>query len=217
MNKRQNLGHRAQRTGYWAESKCTNLCAFDPYDSAIDKAYFEKYWDELSAKSDKIIIRQEKTHPLFFMPITRTDVTETLSRIPTEFLKGLRGVLLLEGSGKQLKVANSRLFRYGTYWRSTIFITPYPKAHIKSRYKHLPPPHIKREYERAGATFEHKGNYWIKTFSPTALKTFYLKDVLVHEVGHHVVRHTVKKHQREENFADWFAMEYGHKWDRETP
>lgn len=215
MNKRRNLGHRAQRTGLWAESKCTNLGHFDPYNSAIDAAYFEKYWDELHAESDELVLREEKTHPKFLMPINLANIKEQLKQVPPEFLEGLNGIILLSGSSKQLKVAKSRLYRFGTYWLNTIFITPYPRASMVMEGKKTPPPHIRGEYERAGATYSFEGGVWRRSFPESALKTFYLNDVLIHEIGHHVARYVRKKHQREENFADWFAMEYGHKWNRE--
>lgn len=50
-----------------------------------------------------------------------------------------------------------------------------------------------------------------KPFDPTKLRDFYLDDVLVHEVGHHVDRHRFNNSKTKEGFAYWFAREFGKK------
>lgn len=69
---------------------------------------------------------------------------------------------------------------------------------------------IQREYERAGARYEYRDGWWIRTFTLEALKTFYLRDVLMHELGHHMDHHN-RKYRYKEKFAEWFATEYGYK------
>jgi hypothetical protein len=46
-------------------------------------------------------------------------------------------------------------------------------------------------------------------FNLDTLKDFYLTDVLVHEIGHHVDRERRVDHHTEEAFANWFAQEHG--------
>ena len=144
------------------------------------------------------------------MPITENDVEEQFKRVPQEFLEGLEGVILLGGSKKQLKVAWSHLYCFGGYVWNVIFITPFPKAQLQQRSKRLPAPHIQREYERAGARYEHRDGWWIRTFTIDALMTFYLRDVLIHELGHHVDNYN-RKYGDKEKFAEWFATKFGYK------
>ncbi|MBL4845559.1 MAG: hypothetical protein JKY65_08545 [Planctomycetes bacterium] len=40
-------------------------------------------------------------------------------------------------------------------------------------------------------------------------RTFYLDDVLIHEIGHHVDRARESDLKTKEGFADWFAIEHG--------
>lgn len=80
---------------------------------------------------------------------------------------------------------------------------------MTEKYKRLPPPNIKREYERAGATYYFKNNFWHREFTIESLKQFYLNDVLLHEIGHHVDRKNNKSNNQSERFAEWFAGEYG--------
>ena len=71
-----------------------------------------------------------------------------------------------------------------------------------------------QRYEVAGATMEKDGKRWKISFSAKALKRFYLHDVLIHELGHHVDRNNLHRYGRStpdaEGFAEWFAREYGY-------
>ena len=56
----------------------------------------------------------------------------------------------------------------------------------------------------------HDGKNWIYRFTDDAIRRFYLWDVLVHEIGHHVDRfHPDRSTKRSERFAEWFARTYG--------
>ena len=45
--------------------------------------------------------------------------------------------------------------------------------------------------------------------------SFYLQDILVHEIGHHVDRANLGHPKESEAYARWFATEYGFR--RESP
>ena len=207
---RNQIGHRAQRTGYWAESKWTNCNEFNPYDHSAEFAYFEKYYDEIKS-ANSFIIKSEETHDKFFMPVTADELKATLKTLPQEFTDGLKGIFLLAGSNKQLKVSSGKLACFGMYYYNCVFLFPYPKNQFKVSSKKLPAPHIQREYERAGATYTQKNNRWIRTFSEASLKQFYLRDVFIHEIGHHIDRNSNRSYEKAERFAEWFATQYGFK------
>lgn len=210
INTRKKIDHRAQRTGDYAESKNSNRVKFDPFYSEMKQAYFDKYWEEFYCNEGEWIIKTQPLNHAFIMPINEHDIKEQFKKVPQEFLEGLEGVILLGGSKKQLKTAWSDLSCFGAYVWNVIFITPFPKAQLQQRAKRLPAPHIQREYLRAGARYEHRDGWWIRTFTLEALKTFYLRDVLMHELGHHVDKHN-RKYSDREKFAEWFTMEYGYK------
>jgi hypothetical protein len=210
MVHRKKTGYRFQKNGYWAQSKRTNGTIFDPYVHSAEHACFEKYYDELNA-SDEIVIKYEKTHEKFLMPVSIDDIQATINSLPPAFFNGLKGILLLSGSNKQFKVSWGNLFCFGMYYAHCIFLFPYPKNQLSVSSQSLPAPHIKREYERAGAMYSRKNSRWERKFSKKSLKTYYLKDVFVHELGHHVDRHKERSEEKSEMYADWFATEYGFK------
>ena len=66
-------------------------------------------------------------------------------------------------------------------------------------------------YRQVGAQVsEIKGGMQV-VFDEISLKRFYLEDVLMHEIGHHVDKHNHSTRSEKENFAKWFATEYGYR------
>jgi hypothetical protein len=75
-----------------------------------------------------------------------------------------------------------------------------------------PKPHYLLEYRRAGAEIrEDDGDGVEIRFNAASLRKFYLRDVLAHEIGHHVDGRVRRTNRQAEAFADWFATEYGYK------
>lgn len=127
------------KAGAYSESKYSNWTRFDPSDSAIDKIYW-KHREELEQNSAEPKYFVEPTSSSFMMPISVTDLKAQLDKIPSEFTKGLEGVFILSGNSKMNKVGSGRLFRWGSYWRNSIFLFPYPKNQISFHYKKPPKP-----------------------------------------------------------------------------
>jgi hypothetical protein len=58
-----------------------------------------------------------------------------------------------------------------------------------------------------------EGSHWLAEVDERELRDFYLYDVLLHEVGHHVdFRRNgcrwLRSRRKEERFANWFAASY---------
>ena len=197
------------RSNRYSGSKMSNWTDFYPTDSAIDKIY-NKFYDTISDQKRKgIFFHQEVTHKDFIMPLNIDDIKREIDKLPKRFIDGIKAILLLAGSKKQLKVFDSKLFTYGTYWNDMIFIHPFPKSNMNLYYRNALKPNIKNDYLRVGAVVEKddKIGMWIK-WNNENLKAFYLRDVLIHEIGHHYD----KKDKRTEGFAEWFATVYGFKF-----
>jgi hypothetical protein len=216
-----NFRHQAQRTGLYAESKLTNWRPFNPAHAEVWRVYYHKYYDDFQSAESEPIIRIEPIAKNFIMPISETDIRSFLTRVPVRFVASLRGILLLGGSHQQYKVRNSRTFCYGCYYQRIIFINPFPMGCITEKYKYCPPPHIRHEYERAGANFSKSTSGWVLEWPPEALHRYYLYNVLTHELGHHVdwlQRNGQDRATREaESFAEWFVREFGYKLIRQDP
>jgi len=209
MSVRRGTGHRAQRTGLYAESKFTNWTRFNPSEAEIDRT-LARFASDLHLDGGLVIRTVPLRSTSLVMPVTEHDVLETLEKVPKRFLSGLRAVFLLGGSRRQAKVAWSQLFAYGRYGSGCIFLHPFPVAQMIERWKTLPKPSIRREYERAGAVLQRVPTGWLRIFTPESLRTFYLREVLLHEVGHHVARSSRKDRRSAEAFADWVASEFGY-------
>ena len=149
------------------------------------------------------------------MPVDEISVLEALRTVPSHFTKGLDAVLLLGGTRKQEK-AFKRCFVYGRYSTDRIFLHPFPRKHMVLTYRFEGRPSILNEYERAGAKISFERRCWHVQFDEESLKRFYLQDVLMHELGHHVdsPNFRSKSDKKAEGFAEWFASEYGYRLAR---
>jgi hypothetical protein len=149
------------------------------------------------------------------MPVSEDDVRCELAKVPSAFLDGLRAVLLLGGSKRQEKISR-KLFYYGRYESSAIFLHPYPITRLAFEPPVALKPNVAEEYARAGAEVTQSNGKFRVSFEIPALRKFYLANVLMHELGHHVDRENDRRKSpdRSEGFAHWFATEYGFRLRR---
>ena len=204
------LSYHGQRTALHPEPKPAGYTTFDPQVSELWKTLYGKYWQALldeSKRANGPFVRSEATRPDFIMPVTVIEVREALARFDKSLLQDLTGIVLLGGSSKQRKVAWSSLFAFGCYnsfWK-IISLFAFPKNALSEYSQQLPPPHIRQEYERAGAVYHRDGRFWVRRFTPEALRRFYLHDVLVHEIAHHADRRE-RRAKEAESFANSFVQ-----------
>jgi hypothetical protein len=194
----------------YSQSKCSNWAAYDPYLGEISQIRPDQEPTAEIVLSHDISIKvlERPLHEAFLRPYTIRDIEEVLATIPLKFLVGLSRILLLGGTKKQQQTLES--FRFGTYYNNAmVCLNAFPRKMMQFSPQQVP-PHRLQEYFRAGAVCLHKGNREFIEFNEQSLKTFYLRDVLVHEVGHHVdwLR---RQHWNKitEEFAEWFTREYG--------
>jgi hypothetical protein len=198
------------RSNRYGGSKLTNWTDFDPYSSAVDRAYYQ-HMDKVDRATELVVIRYP-THPRFIMPLDEACIRRHLAHMPPLFTRGLKAVFLLPGSNKEEKVSGGRLPCYGCYGRECIFIHPYPRAEMAWTEPRPPKPSIQQEYRRAGATLSRDSDGLHITFDEPSLRRFYLRDVLTHEIGHFVDTTKRRNKAPSEEFAHWFATTYGYKW-----
>jgi hypothetical protein len=198
-----------ERSNMYSESKYTNWSRYNPFDSEIS-ALPENLHSKLDIVTDlgTIPIYVRDLHPEFIRPAEAKDVAELLSRVPSNFLKFLDGIYLLGGTSKQL-IASRRRFRYGCYWRSQIYLYAFPRRMMKEYWNHLPKPAIVEEYRRMGAEWKSDQSSWWLIFDESSIRQFYLFNVLLHELGHHVDKRVWSRStESAERYAEWFAQEY---------
>jgi hypothetical protein len=206
-------GHKkgsGERSNWYSEDKCSNWSRFDPFESEIE-ALPPRIRPTATVQTEtgtRIAIIARDPYPEFIQPVTAEDVEATLLRVPAEFLTGLDSVYILGGTAKQDKVAFSRLARFGCYGGNMIYLHAFPRKRLRTRYKTPPSPDIVQEYTRVGATCTAERDGYVLQFSEDTLRAFYLRDVLLHEIGHHVDRSNVfrKKDAAAERYAKWFIQ-----------
>jgi hypothetical protein len=116
-------------------------------------------------------------------------------------LAGLRGVFPLAGTTAQRR---RRGLVFGQYGDSRIYLFPVPEERVIGGWQ---VPRNSAELEglrRLGATVGLPGRRGVHVlFDHEALRRFYLYDVLLHELGHHVEREGSDRGA--ERYARWFA------------
>lgn len=208
--------HSRRLVSRFRSSKRTNLTPFNPYECAADRAFkrherdIEAHEQRTGGKKGPLVVA-EQLHPDFIMPVSPRDVRRQLRQLPAKCLHGLRAIFLLGGSSKQDKVSDSSLSTFGMYGEKCVYLHPYPERSLEMCFPRAPQPHRMWEYRRAGArcNTDAEGT-WVR-FTPEALRRFYLQDVLVHELGHHVDRFRAdsRSYEKGERYAEWFASAYG--------
>jgi len=198
-----------ERSNWYSGSKFTNWTPFDPYSSELRAATTQ--WRpaatiDFAGLSSPIPIFSRGPHRAFVHPCSVADVQAVLSSCPARYLDDLEAVFLLAGSSKQEKAL--KLFRYGCYSASQIYLHAYPRSIFVQRYESAPPPHIRRLYKRFGVELGESDGGWTLRFNEHSLRRFYLYDVLLHELGHHVDSRVDSRPNRDaERYAEWFAEE----------
>lgn len=199
----------SERSNRYSESKYTNWSRYNPFDLEISALPDELRLEiniETGAEVVPVYIRN--LHADFIHPVEGKDVSELLSSVPSDFLNSLRGIYLLGGTSKQLR-ASKKHFRYGCYESGRIYLYAFPRRMLREHWGKLPKPTIVEEYKRMGAEWKQNDSGWWLEFDRASLKKFYLFNVLLHELGHHVDKRVWSRDtESAERYAEWFAQEH---------
>jgi len=102
---------------------------------------------------------------------------------------------------------------YGMQWGSTVYLYPV-EDDLEEYYPRPPRPATWNEARMYGGRWvEQPGNTWKLIWSESAVKDFYLNNILIHELGHLLDDRNCSYVDRE-RFAEWFAIHYGYKPSR---
>lgn len=207
--------HRFFEQAYHGKNRaCDNFSRENYYDP-----FYIKYKNNFRNNSKKhligkheILFQEFPTAKGFRHVLTEQDVVRHLTNIPNIYLHNLTGVVLMGGTPKQ---HSKSMFTFGIYSPRirTIFLFAFPED-SRLYYKKRLSPAFASDYTQHGATWQKHKAKWVLQFSSEGLYSFYLKDVLTHELGHHVDYITGLYRSRngikgEEYFAEWFARIYG--------
>lgn len=140
-------------------------------------------------------------------PVSPDDVRERILQLPSQFQEKLHVVQFSRMTRKR------RLFPcYGLQWGSAVYLYPIEES-LEELYVRAPRPAQRIETEMYGGRWTQDGNLWRLSWTKHTIRDFYLNNVLIHEIGHiNDDRNTSFK--KREQFADWFAIEYGYRASR---
>ena len=202
---------RAGQSNIYSESKFSNWAPYDPQRSEMNRSDAARPAAVFPTHDGEAVqLHALPLHKDFVRPFDCTDVIEILKLIPQKMLCGLTSIALLGGAKRQAKIANSGLWSYGRYRLTRIYLCAYPRSQMQWTTRHFSFPSARLAYLRAGVKVTHKSGQWHLAFTEQSLRRFYLWDVLIHEIGHHVDRfHRDQSTSRAERFAEWFARTYG--------
>ena len=141
-------------------------------------------------------------------PVSADDVRERVLQLPAVFQEKLNIVQFSRMTKKR------RLFPcYGLQWGTAVYLYPIEES-LEELYVRAPRPAQRIETEMYGGRWVQDGNLWRLMWTEATIRDFYLNNVLMHEIGHiNDDRNT--SFRKREQFADWFAVEYGYRASRQ--
>lgn len=159
------------------------------------------------SKNDELKIVAEPAGSGYLHPVSVDDVRERVLQLPQQFQQKLDIVQFSRMTKKR------RLFPcYGLQWGTAVYLYPI-EASLEELYVRAPRPAQRIETEMYGGRWVQDGNLWRLIWTETTIRDFYLNNVLIHEIGHiNDDRNT--GFRKREQFADWFAVEYGYRASR---
>lgn len=140
----------------------------------------------------------------FIHPVSVDDVKDRLAQLGAHFTESLEVVQF-----SPMTRARRKFPCYGMQWGSAIYLYPI-EANLEECYVAPPRPAQQIEARMFGGVWTQRGRHWYLRWTEQAIQDFYLNNVLIHEVGHLNDPRNTRTRDRE-NFANWFAIEYGYR------
>lgn len=158
---------------------------------------------------------ENKPHRDYFFPVTGEEVLDRIGQVPHSHREGLTHVWLRhEGPNHGRKFFGS--YCTGPGYRA-IVLNPWPRSlkwdigpKLYNRWKKMALQHK--------ATLKRSRGRWTVTFSMEESRRFYLDNLILHELGHHVDsrRRSRANTKALEDFADQYALKWARRLNCET-
>ena len=143
----------------------------------------------------------------YIHPVTVEEVRERIAALPRRYQQGIEVLQFSRMTRKQA------LFpRYGMQWGPNVYLYPIEESLVEVHARPPRPQQVIEARMYGGEWVEEKGT-WLLKWTRETIRDFYLNNVLIHEIGHvHDMRNT--SFEAREQFANWFAIEYGYRASR---
>ncbi len=137
--------------------------------------------------------------------LTPDEIRERLSQFPSAMLKPLAVVQLSRMTRKKRSLPC-----YGMQWGKALYLYPIESSLIEY-YTRPPKPAQRNEARMYGGRWVNAGRgEWQLVWTESAIKDFYLNNILIHELGH-LLDNRNRSYTDRERFAEWFAIEHGYR------
>lgn len=198
-------GDRSVRPASAHQHRGDGLCGGRDFDAP--EIWHEPRSSENDQQNGALQIVVQRTGQDYIHPVTPDDVRERVLQLPARFQEKLHVVQFSRMTRKR------RLFPcYGLQWGNAVYLYPIEES-LEELYVRAPRPAQRIETEMFGGRWVQDGNLWRLIWSESTIRDFYLNNVLIHEIGHiNDDRNT--SFRKREQFADWFAIEYGYRASR---
>jgi hypothetical protein len=193
-----------QRSGLYSSQRLTNWRPYDPFYAEASSLPPRLKPQVKVAISDEtpLAIYERPLASCFVRPCSVDDVAQVIKRVPARHLSGLTGVYLMGGTAAQMR-SNRRTFGQYHTGERRIYLYPVPAAFLTGFSEKTSRPSDIQGYLMAGATVTSRAGANELRFDADSLRVFYLYDVLLHEIGHHVDEG--RREGEVERFAEWFS------------
>ncbi len=143
----------------------------------------------------------------YLHPVTVQEIKARLAELPEHLVSGVEVVQLSSMTRKR------QLFPlYGMQWGPNVYLYPIEES-LTETYLRPPRPDQLVEAKMFGGRWIQTGDEWKLIWTSDTIRDFYLNNVLIHEVGHVNDTRNTNSHKREQ-YAIWFATEYGYRASR---
>lgn len=163
-------------------------------------------WHE-PTESGVIRYRMQPAGARYRHAVTIDDVRARLLDLPKQFVDPIEVIQLSAMTRKRKSFPC-----YGMQWGANVYLYPIEESLVET-YVRPPTPQQLVEAKMYGGVWSQGGGYHLLTWSEEAVKDFYLNNVLIHEIGHVIDTWNTNSEKREQ-FAIWFATEYGFRANR---
>lgn len=140
-------------------------------------------------------------------PLTPDDVRQRIETLPKRFTRNL-GVIQFSRMTRKRALFPC----YGMQWGPNIYLYPIEESLVES-YVQPPRPQDLIEARMYGGEWYQDGKLWRLKWTSETIRDFYLNNVLIHEIGHVNDDRNASFNAREQ-YANWFAIEYGYRASR---
>jgi hypothetical protein len=136
--------------------------------------------------------------------LTPEEIHDRLEKLPASFSEVLDVIQLSRMTRKK-----SCFPCYGMQWGSSIYLYPIEES-LTELYPTAPMPLQRTEARMYGGRWKSDGKRgWRLIWTESAIRDYYLNNILIHELGHLLDSRNSRAVDRE-RFAEWFAIHWGY-------